>query len=595
MIDQLRKIIVKKDLRDLLILTFFLIFVNILELFSITAIPVFLSSIYDQELFLNLLSKFKFIEINKFFNLENNQMIVIGAILILIIFLLKNIILTTVTYLRIYVIRNIRQSFRSRVLRSNLKKNYLRFVSKNSAVLLREINQDCTNAAVVIFSYTNLFKEAILLILIFISLGVYDLKTSLILIIFFSIFVAIFYLGTRKTLKKNAESIKKSHSNLIKSVNEIYGSIKDITIYNSKEKVSDDFDRIQNELENKLLTNQFISSVPRMYLEVISVASIMFIIIFFVHYNLNSNSSELLFSLSFFAMFMIRTLPSFTSIAQALTLLRNNKTFFFSVVKNIEEYEKINEGNNNDIIIQKGRKNIEFREKINLKEISFSYDGNIKIIDNLNLQISKTDKIAIMGKSGSGKSTLMNMILALIKPNEGKISIDNYELPKKDNLAEWQNLIGYVSQENYLLDDTIQENIIFSSEKKYNPDYLNKILEIVEIKDFVNALPNKLQTVVGDRGYMLSAGQKQRINIARAIYRNPQILIFDEGTNSLDIKNENKIFKNIFESFPNLTLIVVSHKLETIKNCNKFFLIENKKITNLSYEDLVKNQKKFLN
>ena len=156
-------------------------------------------------------------------------------------------------------------------------------------------------------------------------------------------------------------------------------------------------------------------------------------------------------------------------------------------------------------------------------------------------------------------------------------------------------MIGYVSQENYLLDDTIQENIIFSSEKKYNPDYLNKILEIVEIKDFVNALPNKLQTVVGDRGYMLSAGQKQRINIARAIYRNPQILIFDEGTNSLDIKNENKIFKNIFESFPNLTLIVVSHKLETIKNCNKFFLIENKKITNLSYEDLVKNQKKFLN
>ena len=183
MIVQLRKLIVKKDLKDLSILTFFLIFVNVLELFSITAIPVFLSSIYDQELFLSLLSKFKFIEIKKFFDLENDKMIVIGAILILIIFLLKNIVLTIVTYFRIYVIKNIRQSFRSRVLRSNIKKNYLRFVSKSSAVLLREINQDCTNAAVVIFSYTNLFKEAILLILIFISLSLYDLKTSLILII----------------------------------------------------------------------------------------------------------------------------------------------------------------------------------------------------------------------------------------------------------------------------------------------------------------------------------------------------------------------------------------------------------------------------
>ena len=129
--------------------------------------------------------------------------------------------------------------------------------------------------------------------------------------------------------------------------------------------------------------------------------------------------------------------------------------------------------------------------------------------------------------------------------------------------------------------------------KKKNLDNLNNILEIAEVKDLVESLPNKLQTFVGDRGYMLSAGQKQRINIARAIYRNPQILIFDEGTNSLDLKNENKIFKNIFENFPNLTLIVVSHKLETIKNCNKFFLMENKKITNLSYEDLVQNQKKF--
>ena len=593
MIVQLRKLIVKKDLKDLSILTFFLIFVNVLELFSITAIPVFLSSIYDQELFLNLLSKFKLNKIKEFLSVENDEMIVIGAILILVIFLIKNIILTIVTYFRINVIKNIRQSFKSRVLRSNLRKNYLNFVSKNSAVLVREVNTDCVNASVVIFSYTNLFKEAILLILIFISLAIYDLKTSLISIIFLSIFVSIYYLATKKTLKKNAEVIKKSLSNLIKSVNEIYGSIKDITIYNSKEKVSNDFDKIQKELEIKLLINNFITSVPRMYLEVISVASIMFIIIFFIKFNFNSSSSELLFSLSFFAMLMIRTLPSFTAIAQSLTMLKNNKTFFFSVVKNIDEHEIINEGNNKEITTQKSEKNIEFIKKINLKEISFSYDGKNKILDNLNLQISKGDKIAIMGKSGSGKSTLMNLILALIRPNKGEISVDNFQFSKKNNLLQWQNLIGYVSQENYLLDDTIEENIIFSSEKKYNLDNLNKILKMVEINDLVENLPNKLKTMVGDRGHILSAGQKQRINIARAIYRNPQILIFDEGTNSLDLKNENKIFKNIFENFPNLTLIVVSHKLETIKNCNKFFLMENKKITNLSYEDLVQNQKKF--
>ena len=570
MINQFRKIIIKKDLIDLSILIFLLVIINLLELFSITAIPVFLSSIYDQELFLNILSKFKLTKIKEFLSVENDEMIVFGAILILVIFLIKNIILTIVTYFRISVIKNIRQSFKSRVLRSNLRKNYLNFVSKNSAVLTREVNTDCVNASAVIFSYTNLFKETILLILIFISIAIYNLKVSLILVIFLSIFVSIYYLTTKKTLKKNAEVIKKSLSNLIKSINEIYGSIKDITIYNSKEKVSNDFDRIQKELESKLLINNFISSVPRMYLEVISVASIMFIVIFLIKFNLNSSSSELLFSLSFFAMFMIRTLPSFTAIAQSLTMLKNNKTFFFSVVKNIQDYEIKKKENNKNLINKKNEKKIKFIEKINLKEISFSYDGKNTIIDNLNLQISKGDKIAIMGKSGSGKSTLMNMILALIRPNKGAISVDNYELSKKNDLLEWQKLLGFVSQENYLLDGTIEENIIFSSEKKFNFDNFNKILEIVEIKEFVKSLPNKLQTIVGDRGHMLSAGQKQRINIARAIYRNPQILIFDEGTNSLDLKNENRIFKNIFENFPKITLIVVSHKLETIKNCNKF-------------------------
>lgn len=593
MINQFRKIIIKKDLIDLSILIFLLVIINLLELFSITAIPVFLSSIYDQELFLNILSKFKLTKIKEFLSVENDEMIVFGAILILVIFLIKNIILTIVTYFRISVIKNIRQSFKSRVLRSNLRKNYLNFVSKNSAVLTREVNTDCVNASAVIFSYTNLFKETILLILIFISIAIYNLKVSLILVIFLSIFVSIYYLTTKKTLKKNAEVIKKSLSNLIKSINEIYGSIKDITIYNSKEKVSNDFDRIQKELESKLLINNFISSVPRMYLEVISVASIMFIVIFLIKFNLNSSSSELLFSLSFFAMFMIRTLPSFTAIAQSLTMLKNNKTFFFSVVKNIQDYEIKKKENNKNLINKKNEKKIKFIEKINLKEISFSYDGKNTIIDNLNLQISKGDKIAIMGKSGAGKSTLMNMILALIRPNKGGISVDNYELSTKNDLLEWQNLLGFVSQENYLLDGTIEENIIFSSEKKFNFDNFNKILEIVEIKEFVKSLPNKLQTIVGDRGHMLSAGQKQRINIARAIYRNPQILIFDEGTNSLDLKNENRIFKNIFENFPNITLIVVSHKLETIKNCNKFFLVENKKIRKLNYEDLVQNQNKF--
>ena len=304
------------------------------------------------------------------------------------------------------------------------------------------------------------------------------------------------------------------------------------------------------------------------------------------------NSAEILFSLSFFAVSMIRTLPSFSSIAQSLTLIRNNKTYFDSVYSNLDKsnfsFPDSYKIENTDL------KRLRFKKNIYLNKINFSYDNEKNVIENLNLKIQKGDKIAILGKSGSGKSTLINLLIALYKPTEGELSIDGKKINSQKETEIWQSQIGYISQDNYLLDESIKANIEFSSDDNFKLNEFEKAVKVAEIPDFINSLPEKYSSIVGDKGFKLSAGQKQRISIARALYRNPEILILDEGTNSLDIETENKIFKNLSKFYNNMTIILISHRLDTIKKCNKFYVCENNSIYNIEFNELISTYKKLV-
>ena len=200
-----------------------------------------------------------------------------------------------------------------------------------------------------------------------------------------------------------------------------------------------------------------------------------------------------------------------------------------------------------------------------------------KIIKECNIEIKKGEKIGLVGPSGSGKSTLINLILGLIKPSSGEISVDNINIQK--NLNSWHNQIGYIPQEIYLLDDTITKNITLGlNEDLVDKEKVKNALHAAEIFQFVNSLPDGLETMVGDRGVKLSGGQRQRIGIARALYRNPSIIILDEATNALDNETENKFIKNIFNLGKDKSLLISTHKLSTLKNCDKIYNINNGKI-----------------
>ena len=207
------------------------------------------------------------------------------------------------------------------------------------------------------------------------------------------------------------------------------------------------------------------------------------------------------------------------------------------------------------------------------------------------MKIEKGTSVGIIGRSGSGKSTLVDLILGLLNPNNGKISVDGINIKYNKNL--WQKNIGYIPQDIYLLDDTIKNNIVFGiDEEKIDYKLLNESIKTAQLEKFIELSEYKLDTIVGNRGAKISGGEKQRIGIARALYNNPKILIFDEATSALDIDNENKILEEIYDGINDKTLIIISHRNNTVKYCESIYVMEQGEVIDQgSYSKIMERHK----
>jgi len=232
----------------------------------------------------------------------------------------------------------------------------------------------------------------------------------------------------------------------------------------------------------------------------------------------------------------------------------------------------------NDLIYEPenlGNEEIKFNKKIELKNVSFSYEENKDILKDINLIIKKGEKVGIVGESGSGKSTLVDLIIGLYKPKKGKIFIDNVELNEK-NLKSWRKKIGYIPQNIYLFDGTVAENVAFGED--FDENRVKEVLKLANILDFLEKNHQGIYTRVGENGVKLSGGQKQRVAIARALYNNPEILVLDEATSALDNETEKKIMDEIYKIGKNKTMIIIAHRISTLDRCDRIIKLENGKI-----------------
>ena len=287
-------------------------------------------------------------------------------------------------------------------------------------------------------------------------------------------------------------------------------------------------------------------------------------------------------------------IPSFNSLTAALATLRIHQVKYDEISGDLEKLEKfINLFNKEE---KKKKTENKFKNKISLKNISFKFDGSDKIILNdISCEIKKGQSIGIIGKTGSGKTTLIDIILGVLQPTNGKIFVDNEEI-NENNLANWHSQIGYIPQDIYLIDDSIKKNIAIGiEEKEIDENTLNEAIKIARLEDFIQNLPQGINSKVGERGIKVSGGEKQRISIARAFYNKPSIIIMDEATSSLDNLTEKEFMESIDRVKNNATLIIIAHRLSTIKQCDFVFLLSEGKIKDQGKFQAIMERNKELN
>lgn len=551
----------------ILIIFLFLFILSFLELAGLGLFVAFVLSIFGkQEFIMNSIPYFQYINLNYL------------MILLLALYTLK-LILSIYFNNKIYsYLFQIHFKLSQFLVSSYIKKPYSYFTKVNSSIIVRNVYSEVgifTHQIILAISY--IITDLILIFGLFILLAKNDffstIVVSLILISFFLIFSFI----SKPFLKKWGEILVKQKFYIHNSLKETFSSIKEIKIFNIENFFINRYSISLSEYSKAQKKQISHSQMPKFFFEYIVVIIFLLIINLF---KLRGLSDDQIFSnLALFAAASLRLMPCFSRIANQFQSIIFYKP---SVDILYEEFKIISKDNEKKTIIENEIKTIKtnrivFKKTINLIDVSMSYSGR-NILNNINLILKKNNILGIFGQSGEGKTTLIDMICGIIKPTGGKILIDNkYDISNLPYKKEWLNKIGYVTQDIYLLNDTIKSNILYGDEK-FDNNKLQKVLKMSQLNNFIDNLKFKENTLVGENGINFSGGQKKRLAIARALYREPELIIFDETTSSLDLQNEKKIFQMLTELKNERCVIIVSHSKKTLEYCDKVFEVKNFKV-----------------
>ena len=580
MIKNIKNLCEKKHYSLLIILFFGLIIATLFELIGLGSLPLFAMLILDVQVLADNLPNF--INKEKLLLFTQNELAVFGIIILTSIFTIKNIYLGAIVYLQGLIVKNIRSSISKKLFYFYTEAPYSFHLQRNPAELLRNLTSDSSKATSIILALMNFLREGSILIMIFGLLFYTDPLISFLVFLFLGAFVIIFFVSTRKQLLERGEKIQKSSGEQIKVVNQSFGAIKEIKILNKEKFVQSNHGNKVDNIEKNTLLNYFFTSIPRLFLEIITIFSVVLIATVFLYFD--REVSTLIPIVTLLAASAVRLIPAFNSISTSLSLFKSLRPSLDLISNEMKFLEKfVNKNVSSDI------KKIKLKNEIKFEDITFHFPSSKRaVVKDVNLTIKNGSKVGIIGKSGSGKSTFLDLFIGLLSPSNGKISIDGTNI--NEAIKSWQSLIAYVPQDIYLTDDTLKNNIAFGDNSNdIDKKKLDKAMLLAEVDEFIKDLPNGRETIVGNRGVRLSGGQRQRIGIARALYRDKDILFLDEATNSLDIENEKKIFKNIFGSENKKTLFIVSHRHETLMHCDIILLFDNGKIIEKgNYQEMIK-------
>lgn len=512
-----------------------------------------------------------FLKSNFLFKLSETEKAIFLVSFLFFFFLIKNIILIFINFYLFRILAEIRHGVSCDLFNKNINFDYDYFLNKNSGEITRNlttlINDLNSN---VILPFGILISELIILFFISIVVLLINFDSSLLMLIFFILPFFFYNKFLKDKLNFYGLNAQKNESLRIDKINQMIGGIKEIKILQKENFFSKWYKKYDFNVANSNRIVTTFTQTNKYLLEMILVLSISFLIFYQIYFLSNTNLLELLPVLAVYTMAAFKVMPSLNRINTALQSIRWGSEVI-KVMSNLLNKKSLS-------YFSKSKQQIHiFKRSIRFKNIFFRFNKSSDyILKNLNMTINKGETIGITGNSGSGKTTILNLLLGVLKPTSGDIFIDGVNQRYQNST---QHIIGYVPQDVFLLDSSILYNVAFGEDELIvDRNKAVRCLKDAKIYSFVSTLKDGINTKVGDRGIRLSGGQKQRIAIARSLYFGAQILIFDEATSALDYKTESEIMKTINNLDKRFTIILVAHRVNTLKQCDRIFVIENNKI-----------------
>ena len=563
-LKQINKILNQNQKKRMFILFFMLLVGMIFEVLGIGLLLPIITSIINPEkimgysiikdlvLFLNIKSEVEFVKYSLLF--------------LILVYLIKSIYLLFLSYFQNNFISKLTVDTSDLLFENYLNKSYIYHLNRNSSELIKNFQVEITGFGNYLVSYLQLLTESVLALSVIFTLLYIEFTATILVMFFFFILSYLFHQFAKKKSERWGSLRALNDSEISKVIIEGLSGIKEILILGRKsffKRKLIQLNEIKADLSVKSMT---IRQVPRFYLELLSVISLV-VFIYFLLIN-DKNLDSILITLGVFVGATFRLLPSINRILSSLQNIKYYKSSLDIISLELKGVHKNLNKNEN----LEGE--IDFKKSLELKHISFSYNDNKPILENINFKINKGELVGIIGESGAGKTTLINIIVGLLTQNSGKIFLDGNELDEM-NLNLWRSKIGYVPQDVYLIDDTIENNIAFGVEhNKINSENIDEAIEKSQLRTFIDQLPKGKNTIVGERGVQISGGQRQRIGIARALYNNAELLLLDEATSALDVETEANFMEAVSELKGNKTVLIITHRVSSLENCNKLFKIE---------------------
>ena len=518
-----------------------------------------------------------------FFNMTSDRQFFLFVVIALIfVYLIKNLYLLWINYVQYTFVFNNQLRLSGRLIDCYLKKPYTYHLDNNSAEMVRNVMLDSERFFQMLLSIFLTLSEILVSALLCVFLLIVDPVITISVVAILAVFTGLYLILFKGKAKKYGKTNQIYDGKMHQSMNQALGAVKDIKILHREKYFADSFLAYGKKKMTAVRNNNVLGQFPKYLIETVCIGTVLLVLVFKIYKGEDLNT--MIPQLAAFAIAAFKLLPSVSKInnyANLIVFLKPSVDLIYRDIKDTEDmvnYEIADESGNIIEINDDGSQNKDtcyVADKISINNIVYRYPHTDRdVLNGISFEIPLGKSIGFIGESGSGKSTLADVILGILTPTSGTVMYGNMDVHKHP--LKWSKKLAYIPQSIFLCDDTIRNNVAFGiDEDKIDDEKVWKALREAQLEQFVKSQPDGLDSMVGERGVRISGGQRQRIGIARALYDNPEILVLDEATSALDTGTESAVMEAIDKLSGTMTLIIIAHRLTTIKNCDYVYKVEN--------------------